>query len=169
MEVRRIALGQNSVSRGPELLSITSTERTQHSNVAESSGGEQQQLGSVHPEVELVLRFSNSSLVSAAGIMVNNTSCLGKTPPKWCGQGCGGGNPADSLATDALTGQPINYTLAGDGIVRVECADSTSAVRINSDGARCFLYAKNGPTDVPGGLMLPAFPVLVWCNRSDSV
>jgi sialate O-acetylesterase len=154
LEVRRVVWGQNIVSRGPELLSVTSTV--------------QQQDASPRSGAELVLRFSNASLVSAAGILVNS-SCTGKQPPKWCGQGCGGGNRADSLATDALTGRPLNYTLGHDGTVTVECADVNSAVRINSDSALCFLYAEKGTTNVPGGLMLPAPPVLVWCNTSGPV
>ena len=154
LEVRRVAWGQNIVSRGPELLSVASTVH-QH-DVGPRSGA------------ELVLRFSNASLVSKAGLLVNS-SCTGKQPPKWCGQGCGGANRADSLATDALTGRPLNYTLGHDGTVTVECADVNSAVRINSDSALCFLYAAIGSTNVPGGLMLPAPPVLVWCNTSGSV
>ena len=39
-------------------------------------------------------------------------------------------------------------------------------MRINSDQAACFLYAANGSTAVPGGLMLPAPPVVLACNRS---
>ena len=166
LAVRRTALGENIVSRGPELLSVMSTKRAPHSLGVGSTEGPQQQLKRVRPVVELLLRFSNSSLVSAHGIMVN-TSCSGKQPPRWCGHGCGG-NRADSLVMDAFTSTPLNYTLAGDGIVRVECEDENSAFRINSDGALCFLYAQKGSTGVPDGLMLPAPPVVVWCNQSSS-
>ena len=144
LEVRRVGLGQSIVSRGPELLSAATSQ---------GSG------------TELVLRFSNASLVSAGGILVNS-SCTGKQPPKWCGHGCGGENRADSLAMDAMTNQPLNYTLSGDGTVTVECSGPNGLVRINSDTSLCFLYAGHGTTAVPGALMLPAPPVLVRCNHT---
>ena len=142
LEVRRLALGQGIVSRGPELRSISTRQGNQ-----------------------LVLQFSNASLVSAAGILVNS-SCTGKQPPKWCGHGCGGENKADSLAMDAVHNQPLNYTLSPDGTVTVACTDPNGLVRINSDTALCFLYAARGSTAVPGGLMLPAPPVLARCNHT---
>lgn len=147
LEVRRVALGQNIVSRGPELLPVATSQ------------------GSNGAATELVLRFSNASLVSAGGILVNS-SCAGKQPPKWCGHGCGGENRADSLAMDAATNQPLNYTLSGDGTVTVECSGPAGLVRINSDTSLCFLYARHGSTAVPDGLMLPAPPVLVRCNHT---
>jgi hypothetical protein len=174
LEVRRVAFGENIVSRGPELLAITSGSEGPHSREARPGEFEQQQQQQQQQQqlpssaVQLVLRFSNESLVSAAGILVNS-SCTGKQPPKWCGGRCGGSNRADSLATDARTGKPLNYTLAHDGTVTVECVDAKSAVRINSDKALCFLYARNGSTNVPGGLMLPAPPVLVKCNHSNTL
>ena len=60
LEVRRVALGQAVVSRGPELHRISGS----------ATGG-------------LVLTFSNMSLVSSPGILVN-TSCAVKNPPRWC-------------------------------------------------------------------------------------
>lgn len=155
LEVQRIALGQDIVSRGPELLSTSTHSRS-------NEGGD---VAVSATTIELVLKFSNVSLVSAAGIWVNS-SCTGKQPPKWCGHGCGGDNHADSLAMDATTNEPLNYTLGSGGSVTVVCPEPTSMVRINGDSSLCFLYAARGSTDVPGGLMLPAPPVLVWCNRS---
>ena len=140
LEVRRIALGADIVSRGPELASSTVT------------GG------------YLTLKFSNASLVSGSGILVNS-SCAVKNPPKWCGVVCGTVG-ADSLATDAETNLLLNYTLAKD-TVTVDCAGA-SLVRINSDLADCFLYAANGSTATPDGLMLPAPPILVACNHSSA-
>ena len=147
LEVRRVALGERIVSRGPELLSVGAT-----------------RLGN-NGATGLVLTFSNNSLVSAGGVLVNS-SCTGKQPPKWCGHGCGGQNKADSLAMDAASNQPLHYTIS-EGEVTVECLGPNSRVRINSDSSRCFLYAAGGSTAVPGGLQLPAPPVLVRCNHTD--
>ena len=87
LEVRRLAGGEDIVSRGPELVRASS-----------AAGG------------WLTLTFSNASLISHAGILVNS-SCAEKNAPKWCGVVCGAGG-ADSLASDAVTGQLLNYTIS---------------------------------------------------------
>ena len=82
---------------------------------------------------------------------------------RWCGHGCGRG--ADSLAMDALTNVPLNYSIGdNDGSIHVECSDPDGLVWINSDSALCFLYAANGSTNQE--MMLPAPPVMVHCNHT---
>ena len=124
LALRNVAYNEDVVSRGPEL-------------VGHSSGS---QPGS------LVLKFSNSSLVVRAGILVGTA------------RGCAAAKGHDSMVsfTDGVDHSvlALNYTIAGDSVtVALPPNTKKGFVRINADTAVCFLYSSESN--------LPAPPVVV--------
>ena len=144
LELERVAYGSSKVvSRGPELLHVEATPPTAAttSSSSKTSGG-----GGSGNVTTVVLTFSNASLISHGGILVANgsdTRC---------------GFSGDTMATDAMTNTPLNYTIKAANVI-VECRNGvgSSLVQINGDKSVCFLY---GPTG------LPAPPVLVNCSQN---
>jgi hypothetical protein len=120
LELRRVAYGEAVVSRGPELISVAKINST-----------------------SVVLRFSNSSLSSHAGILVGNESTCG--------------NSTDGLASNPVNKRPLAWSISDD-LLTVQCAEPNGLVRINADYTGCFLYGPHG---------LPAPPLLFACNGTD--
>ena len=120
-------------------------ERVAYGNSKVVSRGPELLRAEATPGGFVVLTFSNSTLISHGGILVANgsdTRC---------------GFPGDSMATDAITHDPLNYTI-NQQLVVVACRSGSSLVQINGDTSVCFLY---GPTG------LPAPPVLVNCSNAE--
>ena len=108
LELRRLAYDATVVSRGPELVST-----------ARVGGG-------------VALKFSNSSLVVRAGILVGTEAA------------CTASAGNNTMVTARGTTQSLAYTIDGD-TVTVQCR-AVEAVHINPDSATCFLY---GPEWMP--------------------
>jgi len=125
LEMWREVYGHNVISRGPELVNV---------HVAEG---------------KITFKFSNTSLVTKAGIFIGyETDCEKAGSPGY-----------DSVATDPLSGfRVLNYTIQGSNMV-VSCTSANGMVQINSDRSQCFLYGPSG---------LPAPPVQHFCNASAS-
>ena len=110
LEVKRVAYGENVVSRGPELVSASSP----------AAG-------------TVVFAFSNASLATHAGIVVGSnatcTSMQGNDTAVMQFPGVGArGNPV-----------PVRFAIAG-AKVTVTCNPNGGPLHINSDAATCFLY-----------------------------
>jgi hypothetical protein len=136
LEIRRVAYGQPVVSRGPELL-------------ASSMMGDGDDGGGPHHGT-VVLTFSNSSLVTHAGIYVGDNATCAKTP--------GQNTAVVQFPALGATGpaKPLAFEIVG-AKVTVTCDPMYGMVHVNSDVSSCFLYST--------ATGLPAPPVEVNCSK----
>ena len=145
LEVRRLAYGEQVVSRGPELVSKT------------VSGA------------QLTLTFSNATLEIHGGILVDHSgNCTTSVDHGRSRDDVGGGSKSDTgqsyLTSTAVmqvnakgVAEVVPFTLSGNQLI-VTCAGSAAnqPVVINADCATCFLYGPN---------QLPAPPLSITCSQ----
>jgi hypothetical protein len=128
LEVQRVAYHMDVVSRGPELISANFT-----------AG-------------KLVATFSNSTIVSHAGLFVGDNDTCAKSPTN---------NTAvmqfPKLAAKTAHPAAIEYHISG-ATMTISCDPDGGMVHINSDASNCFIFASVPP-------YLPATPIELNCSH----